>query len=279
MTSLPTDTETINILLKEVSLLKGEVHLLKGSPDTMNKPTNSPTSMTLPNLAGVASKDLVETIGSGRFTAAYLNWSRTMNLLRTHAPGWLVDYVPAEDGSLLHKAPVGAYLLIRFQNMETGTVTPALPQAVMDHRNKSIPYDKIEARDVTDTQRRGMCMAAAMHFGLAYELWAKMPMESGYDQGGSEAAPKAPTAAPKAAVPGDQPSPAKVAAEDTEATFREAALAKGVDTRAIDALVTIVGEKLGGDFSKGLATLNAKSAEELNAKYAPAQAADSGGEW
>jgi hypothetical protein len=137
-------------------------------------------NMTLPNLAGVASKDLVEKIGSGKFSAAYINWSRTMNLLRQHAPGWLVDYVPAEDGSLLHRAPVGAYLLIRFQNMETGAVTPALPQAVMDHRNKSIPFDKIEARDVTDTQRRGMCMAAAMHFGLAYELWAKMPMENGY---------------------------------------------------------------------------------------------------
>ncbi len=229
--------------------------------------------MTLPNLAGVASKDLVETIGSGRFSAAYINWSRTMNLLRTHAPGWLVDYVPAEDGSLLHKAPVGAYLLIRFQNMETGAVTPALPQAIMDHRNKSIPYDKIEARDITDTQRRGMCMAAAMHFGLAYELWAKMPMENGYSA--PDSAPVAPVVAPKASS--DAP-PSAVKEEATEATFREAALAKGVDTRAIDALVTIVGEKLGGDFNKGLATLNSKSAEELNAKYAPA-AEDDGSQW
>ena len=223
-------------------------------------------TMTLPNLAGVASKDLVESIGSGRFSADYINWSRTMNLLRQHAPGWLVDYVPAEDGSMLHKAPVGAYLLIRFQNMETGAVTPALPQAVMDHRNKSIPYDKIEARNITDTQRRGMCMAAAMHFGLAYELWAKMPMENGF-----AADSATPEAAPVAA-----PAVAKTP-EATEATFREAALAKGVDTRAIDALVGIVGEKLGGDFKKGLATLNSKTAEELNAKYAPA--ASDGSQW
>jgi hypothetical protein len=153
--------------------------------------------MTLPNLAGVATKDLVETIGSGRFSAAYINWSRTMNLLRTHAPGWLVDYVPSEDGSLLHKAPVGAYLLIRFQNLETGAVTPALPQAVMDNRNGAIAYEKITARDVTDTQRRGMCMAAAMHFGLAYELWAKMPMESGYT-----APEPAPETAPKVSAGG-----------------------------------------------------------------------------
>ena len=50
----------------------------------------------------------------------------------------------------------------------------------MDHRNNAIPYEKISARDITDTQRRGMCMAAAMTFGLGYELWAKMPLESGY---------------------------------------------------------------------------------------------------
>ena len=32
-----------------------------------------------PNLAGVATKDLVEKIGSGKFSAAYINWSRTLN--------------------------------------------------------------------------------------------------------------------------------------------------------------------------------------------------------
>ena len=56
-------------------------------------------------------------------------------------------------------------LLIRFAHVD-GAVTPALPQAVMDHRNNAIPYDKITARDITDTQRRGMCMAAAMHLTL-----------------------------------------------------------------------------------------------------------------
>jgi hypothetical protein len=232
--------------------------------------------MTLPNLAGVASKDLVEKIGSGKFSAAYINWSRTMNLLRQHAPGWLVDYVPAEDGSLLHKAPVGAYLLIRFQNMETGAVTPALPQAVMDHRNKSIPFDKIEARDVTDTQRRGMCMAAAMHFGLAYELWAKMPMESGYSAPDSapEPAPKTPAAqaAPKAA----RAAATGGTSEVTETTFREACLECGLTTHACDGLIGVIN----GDFAKGVATLKKKSPAEvegLNAKFAPAT--EEGGEW
>ena len=214
----------------------------------------------LPNLAGVATKDLVESIGTGRFSASYINWSRTMNLLRQNAPGWMVDYEPGLDGQLLHRAPVGGYLMIRFRHVD-GTVTPALPQAVMDHKNSAIPYDKITARDITDTQRRGMCMAAAMTFGLAYELWAKIALESGYGteepREAPKAAPKAQPAAPKAEAP----------AEASEATFREAALAKGVDTRAIDAIVA----KLGGKWEAGLKTLAAKSAEELNAKYAPAE--------
>jgi len=144
----------------------------------------------IPNLAGVATKDLVEQIGNGKFSASYINWARTINLLHQHAPGWLVTYVSNNDGGLVHKAPgIGGYLLIGFEHVD-GTSTPPLPQAVMDHRNNAIPYDKISARDITDTQRRGMCMAAAMTFGLGYELWAKMPLESGYATSEPETEPE-----------------------------------------------------------------------------------------
>lgn len=134
----------------------------------------------LPNLAGVATADLVEKIGAGNFSASYINWSRTLNLLRTHAPGWLPELVPNPDGDILHRAPQGCYLMIRFRNGDIST--PPVPQAIMDHRNAAIPADKITARDVTDTHRRGVCMAAAMTFGLAYELWAKLPLETGYSE-------------------------------------------------------------------------------------------------
>ena len=237
------------------------------------------TSNSIPNLAGVATSDLVEKIGTGKFSAAYISWSRTMNLLRQHAPNWLVDYVPSKEGSLLHQAPVGAYLLIRFQNMETGFSTPALPQAVMDMRNNAIPFEKITARDITDTQRRGMCMAAAMHFGLAYELWAKMPMENAYaapDAAKTTAAPTVSTpAAPKksqAAPAATQAAPVAVSggtSKATEATFREFLLAKGVHTVAIDACVEIVKTKLDEDWAKGQAQVGSKSTDELNAKYGP----------
>ena len=145
--------------------------------------------MQLPNLAGVATADLVEKIGTGKFSAAYINWARTVNLLREHAPGWQPELVLTQDGSILHAAPVGGYLLIRFRNGDS--VTAPVPQAVMDSRNAAIQWDKITARDVTDTHRRGVCMAAAFTFGLAFELWAKLPLESGYHhEAESEPAPK-----------------------------------------------------------------------------------------
>lgn len=140
-----------------------------------------------PNLARVATADLVEQIGAGSFKASYINWARTLQLLREHAPGWLPELVPSPDG-VLHRAPIGAYLLLRFRHV-SGAVSPEVPQAVMDARNNAIPWDKITARDVTDTHRRGACMAAAMTFGLAYELWAKMPLESGLPQTEQEPEP------------------------------------------------------------------------------------------
>jgi len=133
----------------------------------------------LPNLKGVATQDLVETIGNGRFQASYINWSRTMQLFRENASGWTVEAVFNPDGTLLHRAPVGGYLLLRLRHFD-GTKTPEVPQAIMDNRNQSIAYDKITARDITDTHRRGSCLVLAFQTGLAHELWAKMPLENGY---------------------------------------------------------------------------------------------------
>ena len=210
---------------------------------------------TVPSLSGVASKDLVEKIGTGKFQASYINWSRTLNLLRESAPGWLVDFVPAEDGGLLHKAPVGGYLLIKFRHMETGAETPAVPQAVMDHRNNAITWDKITARDITDTQRRGACLAAAFHFGLAYELWAKMPLESGYAESVSDSDPKQPTGK-------TYQSSGKIAAvaEDVRASegqFEQIGLDKGLLPEAIESLK----QKVKGDWASGIQTLNSKNAK------------------
>lgn len=131
-----------------------------------------------PNLKAVADKDMVETIGSG-FKAEYINWSNTMQMMRDNAPGWLPAMELDKDGSPVWQGPVGAFLMIYFQKGDQRTTS--WPQAVMDNGNKSIPFDKVTSRDITDTHRRGTCAAAAGLFGLCYELWAKMPLESGYE--------------------------------------------------------------------------------------------------
>ncbi len=160
----------------------------------------------IPNLAGVATQNLVEKIGGGNFQASYINWSRTMQLLREHAPGWEPRLVQDKDGAILWRAPVGGFLMICFANGDAETMP--VPQAVMDQRNAAIPWDKITARDITDTHRRGICLAAAMTFGLAYELWAKLPLESGFRHEEADAQPEAPRNAPPAQeVPKDGGGP------------------------------------------------------------------------
>ena len=224
----------------------------------------------LPLLKGRVSKDMVKKIGSGSYAAEYVPWSKIAELMQVHAPGWMPECVPNAAGDILHQAPVGGYLQIRFRHLD-GTVTPAYPQAVQDNRHKSIAYDKITSRDITDTQRRGWCLAAAAVFGIGVEMWTRDPLESGYNAPASEEAPAAPKAAPAATK-----APSAEVAKASEATFREAALEKGVHTVAIDELVKIVRVNLSGDFEKGLKVLAGKSAEELNAKYAPEEAATKG---
>lgn len=234
--------------------------------------------MSLPNLAGVVTKDLVEKIGSGSFQASYVNWSRTLQLLRQHAPGWMVDTVPAADGSLVHRAPVGGYLLIRFVHID-GQVTPSVPQAIMDTRNNAIPYEKITARDITDTQRRGSCLAAAYFFGLAAELWAKMPLESGWGEDQPSSAPTpAPQAKAKPAAKAEPVAAKKAEPEATEDSFRATAIEKGFTTYAVDGLLQLIN----GDYERGIATLAKKTKSEvdkLNEQYAPKPDATEEEEW
>lgn len=218
----------------------------------------------IPNLAGVATSNLVETIGSGSFKASYINWARTFNLLHEHAPGWYLEMVLTPDGSQVWRSPgVGGSLMLRFCHIDGTCLAPA-PQAIMDHRNNAIPFDKISARDVTDTHRRGGCMAAAMTFGLGHELWAKMPLESGYaaQEGPSVGTDERVVAPPSTGA--FQPH-----AQPTQNDFLEACLNKGLTTMAADNLLEIVA----GNFAGGLKTLASKSAEwvaEQNAKAEPA---------
>lgn len=224
----------------------------------------------LPSLGGIATKDLVEHIGTGSFKASYINWSRTMELLRKHAAGWMVEMVFSPDGSPIHHAPVGGFLLLRFRHLD-GTVTPEVPQAIMDHRNNSIPLDRITSRDVTDTHRRGACLLAAMQMGLAYELWAKMPLESGYqvaDEATIEKAREEVPAAAKKAVKATAKPAANDSVESDVAKVEFVALATSMGL--CDAAIEELTAKVKGNFASGIKTLQSKDAafvEQMNQKF------------
>lgn len=223
----------------------------------------------LPSLGGIATKDLVEHIGTGSFKASYINWSRTMELLRKHAPGWMVEMIFSAEGSPIHQAPVGGFLMLRFRHLD-GTTTPEVPQAIMDHRNNSIAFDKITSRDVTDTHRRGACLLAAMQMGLAYELWAKMPLESGYQVADEttieKAKQEAPAAVKKAAKATAAPASDTTEADVAKVEFVALATSMGLCDAAIEELTT----KVKGNFANGIKTLQSKDAafvEQMNQKF------------
>jgi hypothetical protein len=167
--------------------------------------------MEYPNLAGIATDNLVESKGGKGFSASYINWARTMNLLHVHAPGWQPNMLVTGAGNHVFPSPGGGgYIMIQFVNGHDAGVTQAWPQAIMDNRNNDIPYEKITARDITDSHRRGVCAAAAGLFGLAYELWAKMPLEPYQRQDRPEPVPAQDTAqlgvaatAKKLGIPGE----------------------------------------------------------------------------
>lgn len=222
----------------------------------------------LPNLKGVATKNLVETIGSGSFKASYINWSRTMQLFRDNAPGWMIETQQDANGQVLFQVPVGAEIRFRLIHLD-GTTTPWFHQAVMDNRNNSIAFDRITSRDVTDTHRRGSCACLAYTTGLAYELWAKMPLESGYVVAEEQEIAQARSATNSTATPkAEKPtvsigkSAAAKKPEAGKAEFVSLATKMGLCDKAIEELVG----KCKNDFGQGIKTLQSKGEDFVAAQ-------------
>jgi len=165
--------------------------------------TSDETLHIPPNLAGVISKDDVFRKGHADFVA----WARIANYLHQHAAGWQVALRDDPSGQHVWKAPNGtAYLVLYFVGPD-GTVTEDFPYAITDNRNNPIQFEQVNARTLTDSHRRGFCAAAAMTFGLAYELWAKEEVDAA-----EEPAPAKAKAAPaKTKTP--PPAPAEPAGE------------------------------------------------------------------
>lgn len=125
-----------------------------------------------PNLAGVITLSDVKQKGTGSYAADYIPWAKVMQLMNQHANGWLPELIAANDSCFVHKAPDGTgYLCVQFVNGNCST--PIWPFAITDARNNPIPLEKITARNLADSHRRGVCSAAAAFFALGFELWAR----------------------------------------------------------------------------------------------------------
>ena len=141
---------------------------------------------SIPDLSGLITKEDVYSKGA---YGKYMNWARTTQYLREHAPGWefhleprvvptvnLDTHTHTSPAEPVWESPDGSgYLMCFFQNGEKKT--PLFPFPIMDNRNNPLPMEKISARDLTDSHRRALCACAAFVFGLAYELWARIEIE------------------------------------------------------------------------------------------------------
>ena len=180
----------------------------------------------LPNLAGVITLSDVKQKGSGSYAADYVPWAKVMQLLNEKANGWLPELIKDPNGELVHKAPNGTgYLCIQFVNGNYGT--PVWTYAVMDNRNSAIAYEKISARDLADSHRRGICSAAAAFFSLGFELWAREEVAAAEQKIGTQPEVQLQQSTPAAKKKGRPASPRGSSAPKTVDT--EGLIAKCMD--------------------------------------------------
>ena len=177
------------------------------------------SELKIPNLAGVITKADIDTKGTGSYAASYVNWAKVAHLLHEHAPGWDFRLSMAPDGGLLHQAPDGTAYVIGYFDGPEGEQLASFPFPCMDNRNNPIQLEKCSARTLSDTHRRAMCACAAFSFGLAYELWAKDPVEDPHREEAPKTAakPASKPALKAAAKPAEPEAPAPAAAPETPA--------------------------------------------------------------
>lgn len=156
--------------------------------------TTTEAATVIPNLGGVIAPEDVSKKGTGSYGAEYVNWAKVGQLLREHAPGWQFHLEPSPNGGWVWQAPNQTGFVVGYFTSPNGDRTADFYQSVMDNRNNPVPYAKISARDFTDTHRRALAAAACFTFGLAYELWANIPVEDPHQRQAETAPPQQPKA-------------------------------------------------------------------------------------
>lgn len=100
--------------------------------------------------------------------ADYLSWAHAWDMLKSHYPqAQRIIYEQPETGLNYFTDGKTAYVKVGVvvNDLEHIDMLP-----VMDHRNKSIPVDKIDSFEVNKTIQRATAKAIAMH-GLGLSLW------------------------------------------------------------------------------------------------------------
>jgi hypothetical protein len=100
--------------------------------------------------------------------ADYLSWAHAWDMLKTNYPqAQRIIYESEHTGLNYFTDGKTAYVKVGIvvNDMEHIDMLP-----VMDHRNKSIPVDKIDSFEVNKTIQRATAKAIAMH-GLGLSLW------------------------------------------------------------------------------------------------------------
>ena len=130
-----------------------------------------------PNLAGVIEIKDVHQLPTG-FKAKYMAWAKVASIFNEKCPGWTHHTkMNEQDGTPLFDAPDGSmYFIFYFQDPEGNKFSDFI-YPIMGNNKKALNRDSIDAREISDTQRRGFVAHCAFQFSLGYELWAKEEIE------------------------------------------------------------------------------------------------------
>ena len=130
-----------------------------------------------PNLAGVIEIKDVHQQPTG-FKAKYMAWAKVASIFNEKCPGWTHHTkINQQDGTPLFDAPDGSmYFIFYFQDPEGNKFSDFI-YPIMGNNKKALNRDSIDAREISDSQRRGFVAHCAFQFSLGYELWAKEEIE------------------------------------------------------------------------------------------------------
>ena len=130
-----------------------------------------------PNLAGVIEIKDVHQLPTG-FNAKYMAWAKVASIFNEKCPGWTHHTkMNEQDGTPLFDAPDGSmYFIFYFKDPEGNKFSDFI-YPIMGNNKKALKKDFIDAREISDTQRRGFVAHCAFQFSLGYELWAKEEIE------------------------------------------------------------------------------------------------------